>query len=348
MELVNHTPVPATLTLTSLPNTPNRRGYLTAKATFRIEDGSAVLDTQDPLPIFKDWIPHPFGQLPPDVSVMRRKLFEVMVLGEAIAPANEPTTHQVVTLSVGSVERSIDVFGDRHWVGNTISEVVPFTRMPLTWERAFGGSAQIDVGMGASFTVRHPWNARGRGFDLSPAASAYGKHLSMEDGFPRFDNDQPLPNLERPGANVALRSDEPVPTCWAPVPLDCGARLQPFMQSAREASAHEHPMPFTSEQQKELIRCNLRMAHPDWWIPMPDPGSTVRLDGMNEQVLEFAFPELTVLADYVVANRNGSLSLAPQMMIILSNEKRVTVTYRISFLMPYEQSAERGVRLRIE
>ena len=51
MELVNHTPVPADLRTSPVPNTLNRRGWLTATATYRFDTRRAELDRDHPFEV---------------------------------------------------------------------------------------------------------------------------------------------------------------------------------------------------------------------------------------------------------------------------------------------------------
>ncbi|WP_437566365.1 DUF2169 family type VI secretion system accessory protein [Sorangium sp. So ce542] len=67
---------------------------------------------------------------------------DVVLIGHAYAP-RAGITEMDVGFQVGSVSRSARVVGDRVWVSRggevVMSRPKPFERMPLTWERAFGG-----------------------------------------------------------------------------------------------------------------------------------------------------------------------------------------------------------------
>src|SRR3712207_9360361 len=68
-----------------------------------------------------------------------------------------------VRVSVGPASKTVRVFGDRVWdagpAGAATKWVAPFERMPLVWERAFGGADQTDRGPTAD-----PRNPVGTGF----------------------------------------------------------------------------------------------------------------------------------------------------------------------------------------
>jgi hypothetical protein len=351
MDLVNHTPIPADLRLSYLPNTLNRRGYLTAKATFRIVENHTELDRDHPIDVFSEMQDHELGCLPQDVMVMHRDPFEVMLLGEVEAPEGEELTQRRVTMQVGDVERHLEVFGDRVWDGDVIGDPAPFKKMPLTWERAFGGTARIEIDKGAFIEVCHPMNPRGLGMDVASHANTYAEQLNTPEGYPRYDGTRRLPNVESPDRLISSPDDAPLPACWAPTPLDCGVRFHPALSSIDPANLvpGAPTNPLTNDANRELIRSNLRHAHPDWWIPCPPRGAQLRLDGVCAGApLEVTLPALRILGDYVVGSRAGTRELIPQNVILFANDRRMTITYRVSFLVHYEEGEERGFRLRTE
>jgi len=113
---------------------------------------------------------------------------EVLVAGFCRAPGNRPVPAQEVSFRVGGARRSIAVFGDReHLPGGGATSPIPFTAMPLVWERAFGGPD-------------FPANPAGRGL--------------LKDNEPS----NILPNLEDPDHLLLAPDDRPHPAC--PFPLD--------------------------------------------------------------------------------------------------------------------------------
>ncbi len=106
---------------------------------------------------------------------------DVYLNGSAWAPGGVATTAMDVAMMVGGVRQYARVFGDRIWV-RSVSEVVPsdptnFRRIPLRWERAFGGG-NVEAG--------------GRGFEPRNPAGV-GLYESMGAA-----TDRPLPNIEDP------------------------------------------------------------------------------------------------------------------------------------------------------
>ncbi|MDQ0612146.1 uncharacterized protein YjbI with pentapeptide repeats [Variovorax sp. W1I1] len=74
---------------------------------------------------------------------------EFLVHGKAYAPADRPSAC-AVRARFGMLEKTLLVFGDRHWDGARPSAPAPFSEMPLDWSRAYGGRD-------------HPPNMAGRG-----------------------------------------------------------------------------------------------------------------------------------------------------------------------------------------
>lgn len=129
-----------------------------------------------------------------------KPLTDVLVHGHAVAPGGRPTERMLVRLELHGRRKDVLVVGDRCWerglLGLSASSPIPFTRMPLVYERAFGGSDHSHPDsrhQGAE--LRNPV---GRGFRKSPrAADAIGA---------------PLPNLEEPRQPLSQWNEPSVPT----------------------------------------------------------------------------------------------------------------------------------------
>ncbi|MFO0554701.1 MAG: DUF2169 domain-containing protein [Polyangiaceae bacterium] len=83
---------------------------------------------------------------------------EWMVRASCHTPKGRPARECLVGVSVGGHDKRLRVVGPRVWVddplGSTATQAAPFTTMPITWGRAFGGSDNHvnPVGRGASAT----------------------------------------------------------------------------------------------------------------------------------------------------------------------------------------------------
>jgi hypothetical protein len=130
---------------------------------------------------------------------------DVVLIGHAHAPSRSAVTVDVA-LQVGPVARELRVSGDRLWAGRSPKAPAPFERIPLVYERAYGGwdRSQEDP-------RRHSFHAG------NPVGVGYrGKGARFEEG-------ARLPNVEDPAAPLTSYQDKSQPagfgfTCphWEP------------------------------------------------------------------------------------------------------------------------------------
>lgn len=348
MDLVNSTPLPARLFVTELSEAEPRVGALVAKATFRFDAGSVALEREDPVPIFEADEETDVGLLPrDDLPTFEQESFQVILLGSARPRGGEPVPALTLALGVGAVQRTLSVWGDRRWEGRgtaddprRISEARPFTRLPLTWARAFGGSTGVLVDVDSPVRVSDYRNPAGRGHDPTAAALQLGESLGAPKGYPRWVQERPLPNLEDPRAPIRRWEDAPDPYCWATLPLDSGLHARRLMHLPDDPAGGEPP---------RIAPEATHRAHPDWVIALPEAGAWVRIHGVSPGgEIAFRLPRLRVLADYVVGARTGERELRPRLLVLLPDEGRGYLVYRHQFTYPFEEGQERSMRLRLD
>jgi hypothetical protein len=349
MELINHTPLPARLDMARFDGVDFRVGLVSAKATFRIDRGRALLDDQQPLGVLVADQATELGTLPRDLLPRRDRRFEVMLLGHARAPAGQAVPSADVRLKVGSAQRAMRIFGDRRWQDGVASEPEPFERMPLTWERAFGGRCPVEIDDGAFLELREQNNPSGRGFDVAAQAQIHADALRVPDGYPRFDDPGLLPNLEDPAALIGDRGDAPEPICWAPLPADSALRVKWQLDRLANGDPEDfEPLvsPFSAE---EVVNHSFLNAHPDWLIDRPSAGAEVVMEGLSpDGALRFELPAIDVRVDSAIAERRGSIALGAQSLVLLPDEQRFYLVFRGAFRTDYQPNEERALRLRVE
>lgn len=153
----------------ALPEGPSlvAQGPMSAE-TYRDDDADRAGECLYPGD-FADWKPHA----------------EVMLRGTCHTPFGKPLSECPVRFSVGTFSKLLRIIGRRFWSddnpGAVMSEAAPFTKMPVDYAHAFGGS---DYGA----------NPVGRG------------HTSLE-----------LPNVEHAGVVLQNRRDEPGPAGFGPL-----------------------------------------------------------------------------------------------------------------------------------
>lgn len=109
-----------------------------------------------------------------------KPLVDVLVNGHALAPRGDRARSVRIGLSVGDVKKELLVTGDRRWdlLGSRPGRARPFEKMPVVYERAFGGA-------GASC---HPHNPIGVGYERAKS--------------PDPEADTEVPNIEYPSQRV--------------------------------------------------------------------------------------------------------------------------------------------------
>jgi hypothetical protein len=140
-------------------------------------------------------------RVPSDVSLGKPGT-DVLLVGSAWAPGGRPVSWMDVRMTVGQLSTTVRVFGDRFWdagpAGALMTAPAPFQRIPLVWERAYGGTDETDKGPHA-----YPWNPVGTGFRGSGSTKPLAGLA--------------LPNLEDPTAPISSWKDTPRPAGVAPV-----------------------------------------------------------------------------------------------------------------------------------
>jgi len=154
----------------------------------------------------------------------RKPRCDVLLNGTAYAPGGRPADRVTVSLRVGAMRKSFDVVGDRVWQASAFSLGAsaprPFTKMPISYDRAFGG---VDKAKGDPATFRwYPTNHAGVGW-----------HDYLDT---KFLEGTPLPNTEETGVPVKKpngvyrpMSFGPVGRAWQPRPKWAGTYDQKWL-----------------------------------------------------------------------------------------------------------------------
>lgn len=172
-----------------------------AKGTFAIAERPALHDQQLPLlhagEFWYEGAQESSYKYEPEIAYIKPAT-DVVLIGHAWAPRGGVSSLDV-GLKVGPVQKIVKVFGDRYWVkvGGMIRATSPrpFEKIPLVYERAFGGWDKADRDE-AKWTVDRR-NPVGRGF---------GHPLRYVD-----EGKVPMPNIEDPNRIIRRYGDAPPP-----------------------------------------------------------------------------------------------------------------------------------------
>ena len=80
------------------------------------------------------------GEIPMLDMGMPKPRAEWLINGSFHALDGEPTIAGQAFAQVSDQQKTLNIFGDRHWVAGIPSKPLPFTNMPLDYQHAFGGS----------------------------------------------------------------------------------------------------------------------------------------------------------------------------------------------------------------
>jgi hypothetical protein len=171
------------------------------KSTWTIESDGRLLLAEQQVPLCLGgelWSEEPAGssyRYEPEVAFMKPAT-DIVMIGHAHAPRAD-TKEMVVGLRVGSLSKDVLVSGERIWfktMGSvSMSGAVRFEKIPLVYERAFGGWDRDHPDPNKhSVEARNPV---GRGYR---AAGGFVEGLHV-------------PNLEDPRARIKALTDKPAP-----------------------------------------------------------------------------------------------------------------------------------------
>jgi hypothetical protein len=209
MELINSTRMVAGYTM-GLEPSGRELLVVVVKGTFEIpKNGEPVRLANEQLPlVMADTFTGEPGSSAPVYEVdfaPRKHRCDVLLNGSAYAPGGRPATRVEVGLSVNGMSKRFAVIGDRHWQsglrGVTASAPEPFTVMPISYDRAFGG---VDN--------RHEDPSKHEAFMRNPVGTGFHTDLRSE-----WVDGAPMPNTEEAGRPVSL------PNSQSPVPMSFGS-----------------------------------------------------------------------------------------------------------------------------
>lgn len=208
----------------------------------------------------------------------------VTVAGDVLGPATAPF-QRPLSIAVGSAAIRLWAFGDRRWIRDSLGSLrpsapLPFQRLTLSFERAYGGYFDVAPGLypgtelpfpGGRFA--YPLNHLGVGF-YPDQASAEGR---------------PLPNFELAEQVIQQWSDRPTPGCLAPCP-ELGALRAVSSESLGPTQRDDR---WDALSRDGMLARMLRGHHPAPGYLVFDeihPGTTIRVDGVGDAPIAFSAP----------------------------------------------------------
>ena len=337
-----------------------------AKRTYRLTPGRsalAVADQQLPLrltPVFDEKGPDP-TLLVADADIYPLKLLTDVVVRGHVYP--EKKTYGHAEVRVGDVVKSIVAYGDRrasraHDGRIVFSAPEAFEKMPLTYDRAYGGRD-------ARAEAKHPWPLKALAPHVEPrhldvaahspylyARNRHGRGYLFEASAEALD-ELLLPNLEDPDDLLTgERLVVPATSAWHTMPLPAGTTWVPPSHFARGVFLgmfpNWEPLP---KKLREIERgllpsrvseISVFAGHPlvkrlangaslGLAVPHVQPGATIALTRLHAKAATVAFAIPEKAPKISVDGRNGKL-LATRPVIhtieIEPDQGRVSIVWR--------------------
>lgn len=332
LEIANRTPFPTQLS-PSLDKSGLDWANVAVKGTFTIARGAATI-AEEQLPIWEQDI-H-WGD--PATSSVRyasdlgpqKPGTDVALLGHAYAEGGRGRAVDV-GIQVGTLRKVLRVHGDRRWfrclASWTASAATEFDRMPLVWERAFGGRDET----GGPRPAFEPRNPVGTGY----AASASRARL---DGLA-------LPNLEDLRDPITAWDSRPAPACfgfvgphWSP-----RSRYAGTYDEAWQAERLPH-LPLDFDERFHNAAVPELVARPHLV-----GGERVAIAGAcAEGPIAFALPAVDLRVTAWIRGRETAARAILDTVVIEPDDLRVSLTWRASFPCPRRFLQLEAVVVRME
>lgn len=235
---------------------------------------------------------------------------DIIVCGEAVAIGGQAIRQLDASVAVNDSLHSIRVFGDRYWHRHSgtwqISEPDFFERMPLVFERAFGG--------GQASSPNQPSDL----FSQNPVGMGYFSSQQPDR------EDKRLPNLEYPQQLIASPHDKPAPATFGVINRSWEPRIS--LAGSYDDQWQKERMPLLPlDFDERYYNCGNLV------LPMLNGNENIVLTNMHESgPLRFVLPALDL--NITVKIRGEETVHKPNLdtLFIEPSLRQVSLTWRLS------------------
>jgi hypothetical protein len=326
MPLVNASPF-AVLDVPVLDRVGREVVIVTVKATFRVASPGRVTLADDQVPIrtvdvLRDEAnPRSSARYPSDICV-EKVGSDVVVVGDAVA--RRPAPFVDVAIRVRQATLPMRVTGPREYFRGildvAVSAPVPFEKMPIEYERAYGGMLD-DLS-----DVEHR-NPAGVGFARS-VADLIGK---------------PAPQIEYSGIPYRTAKDQHAP-------VGCGALLPHWSPRRERAGTFDDLWKLNRMPLMPLdfdIRHNSVASPALLFDPPLVPGDSIAILGMTHDFFQFEVPALELVIHGRYDERTDTVHPAVDTVLIEPGLRQFELTARHAFPIGRGRSVLRELRVDV-
>jgi hypothetical protein len=243
----------------------------------------------------------------------RKPRCDVLLNGSAYAPGGKPAERVTVSLRVGAMTKTFDVVGNRTWKAGRLlfspSAIEPFTKMPISYDRAFGGVDKANPDRPHYYLTNYV---------------GIGYHV---DKSPKAMDGKPMPNTEEKGKAISSPSGNYKPMAFGPLG-------RPWQQRVKFAGTYDknwldNVCPFLPADFKDEY---YQAAPEDQWISYPSGGEEVELINLTPGGRTvFRLPKVWMPVEFF--HRNGErkrLTGVVDTLVVEPDEGRFCISWRCS------------------
>lgn len=259
-----------------------------------------------------------------------RPATDIYVWGHACAPNAKPVREMNVSVRVGPCSTQLRVHGDRVWQRGLVqgprpSQAEPFVRIPLLWERAYGGVAASSTEKRPAFEPRNPVGC--------------GLETNSNDAI-----DKPVPNIEDPQHVITRLGDRPQPVGLTPIARHWQPRVG-YAGTYDEPWRRERA-PLWPKDFDERFFC---AAPGDLQArPRLQGGEPVLLEGLHPAgPITFVLPKLSFMSRSRFLDRTVRTTPVLDGLLIDTDALQLTMYYRAAVQAPLSLVKHRETLLRL-
>lgn len=244
---------------------------------------------------------------------LRKPRCDVLLNGSAYAPGGRPATRVRVAMHVGSMSKAFDVIGDSTWKRGFFSmsprRPEPFTVMPITYDRAYGGVDDSNPKKVAAFLP----NPVGVGYHKKRKQAAI---VGL-----------PVPNTMEVGRPVTSVTGKYRPMSFGPIGRSWPSRIR--HAGTYDDEWTDNVFPFLP---KDFDERYYQCAPPEQQIDYPKGGEDVELLNLTpEGRTRFRLPELEVPVEFTDEFwKRAEIRACLDTILIDADKRRTALVWRAS------------------